>query len=149
MLCPVDDSPLVVASYEGYPIHRCPQCLGVSVSGSLLRDVRAHTALGLHKGQGDTSLARPCPSDGTAMKQLAYKRIPVCACPQCLRLWLEAGTLSRLFDVVAPPRQEDLSSIGQSLSEMGNSAALSDLDGLGDILDLTGDVFDAIGNLTD
>lgn len=149
MHCPVDDSPLVVASYEGYPIHRCPQCLGVSVSGSLLREVRAYTSLELHKGRGDKSLTRPCPSDGTLMRRLEYKGIPLCACPQCIRLWLDAGTLSRLLNVVTQPRQEDLNRIGQNRPEMGNSAGLSDLDGLGDILDLAGGVFDAIGNLTD
>jgi Zn-finger nucleic acid-binding protein len=146
MLCPLDRSPLAESSFEGHPIHRCPQCSGVSVSGSLLREVRAHTALELHKGQGDASVALTCPSDGTAMKGLEYKKVPVCTCPQCFRLWLEPGTLSRLLDIVAPPRQEDLSRIGHSLAAVASRDGLSGLDGLGDIFDLTGDVLNTIGN---
>ncbi len=149
MLCPVDDSELLVASFGGYPIHRCAQCLGVAVSGSLLRDVRAYAALEMHKKQGDAPSVRPCPTDAKAMRALEYKGVAMCVCKQCLGLWLDAGQLSRLLELMGPPKQEDLSKIGQSLTTMRSSAGPSSIDGLGDILELAVDVFGAIGKLAD
>jgi Zn-finger nucleic acid-binding protein len=149
MLCPVDDSELLVASFGGYQIHRCTQCLGVSVSGNLLRDVRAYAALEMHKKQGDVQSVRPCPTDAKVMKALEYKGVAMCVCPQCFGLWLGASQLSRLLELVGPPKQADLSKIGQSLTTMRSSVGPSSPDGLGDILEFAIDVFDAIGKLAD
>jgi Zn-finger nucleic acid-binding protein len=148
MLCPVDDTQLAPGSLGGHRIHHCPQCLGVSLSGTLLREVRAHAALQLHK-QGDTAGARPCPEDGRAMKALDYKGVTMCACPQCLGLWLDAGQLSRLLALVEPSKQADLSKIGQSLQAMPGNSAFDNLGGLGDILEFAAEVMDVVGNVTD
>jgi Zn-finger nucleic acid-binding protein len=140
MLCPIDDAQLAPGSFNGHQLHRCPKCLGVSLSGTLLREVRAHAALQLHK-QADTAGIRPCPADGKAMKPLNYKGVAMCACPQCLRLWLDAGQLAQLLELVEPPKQEDLSKIGLSLP--GNSSA-NGFDGLGDLLEFASEVLDVV-----
>lgn len=149
MLCPVDDSELLVASFGGYQVHRCTQCLGVAVSGNLLRDVRAYAALEMHKKRDDAPSVRPCPTDAKAMKVLEYKGVAMFVCPQCLGLWLAPGQLSRLLELVGPPKQADLSKIGQSLTTVRSSVGPSGIDGLGDILEFSVDVFDAIGKLAD
>ena len=149
MLCPVDDSVLKVASFGGYQIHRCPQCLGASVNGTVLRDVRAYVALELHKQHGTAASVRPCPKDATAMKTLSYKGLALCACPQCLGLWLDAGQLSRLLELSGPPRQTDLSAIGDSLATISNNSSSGTLESLGDIMEFSSDVLDIIGKLTD
>ncbi len=149
MLCPVDDSELLVASFGGYQVYRCKQCLGVAVSGNLLRNVRAYAALELHKKHSDAPGVQPCPTDAKAMKSLEYKGVAMCVCPQCLGLWLKAGQLSRLLELVGPPEQTDLSKIGQSLTTLRSSVGPSCIDGLGDILEFPIDVIDAIGTLAE
>jgi Zn-finger nucleic acid-binding protein len=145
MLCPVDDAQLTAASFGGHQIYRCPQCQGVSLSGTLLVQLRAHTALQLHK-QRDSVGVQPCPVDGQSMKPIDYKGVAMCACRQCLGLWLEAGQFSRLLELVEPPRQAELSKIGQSLS---GSSSSSSVDGLGDILEFASDILDVVGNIAD
>jgi|SRR5450830_320600 len=149
MLCPIDGSELLITSVAGYNIYRCAQCSGVAVGGNLLRDVRAYAALKMHKTQADTPTDRHCPTDAKAMKALEYKGVKMCVCPQCLGLWLDVGQLSRLLELVGPPKQEDLSKIGQSLTTLRSRVDPSDIDGLGDVLDIATDVFDAIGKLAD
>jgi Zn-finger nucleic acid-binding protein len=149
MHCPVDDSPLISAQLGGCDVHRCAQCSGVAVNGNLLREVRAYAALKLHREHGDVVNAWHCPTDGKAMKVLAYKGIDMCACPQCLGLWLEADQLSRLMELVRPPKQADLSKIGQGLTTIRGSATGSDIAGLGDILEFSVDVVDVIGKVAD
>lgn len=144
MLCPVDDSELNAGSFGGYAIHRCPQCLGASVNGNLLRDVRAHVTLELHKQQAPAASLRPCPKDGASMKSLAYKGIPLCACPQCLGLWLDAGKLSRLLELAGPPKQPDLSAIGQSLPDLPHHRTADEIEG---ILELSADALRVISKL--
>ncbi|MNY79386.1 hypothetical protein D3C86_2199970 [compost metagenome] len=70
----------------------------------------------------------------------------MCACPQCLGLWLDAGQLSRLLELVEPPRQADLSKIGQSLP---GSSSSDSIDGLADILEFAAEVFDVVGNIAE
>lgn len=149
MLCPVDDSELKAASFGGYQIHRCPQCLGASVNGTVLRDVRAYVALELHRQQGTAASVRPCPKDATAMKTLSYKGLVMCACPQCLGLWLDAGQLSRLLEMAGPPKQTDLSTFRDSLATIRSNSSCGPLDGVGDIMEFAADVLDSIGKLTD
>lgn len=149
MLCPVDDSELKAASFGGYQIHRCPQCLGASVDGTVLRDVRAYVALELHKQHGTAASVRPCPKDAVAMKTLCYKGLALCACPQCLGLWLDAGQLSRLLELAGPPRQTDLSTIGDSLATIPSNSSCGTLESFGDIFEFSADVLDVLGKLTD
>jgi Zn-finger nucleic acid-binding protein len=149
MLCPVDNTTLQTASFGAYPIHRCPQCLGVSVKGDVLREVRAYAALELQKQQGVAATVRPCPHDGKAMKSLGYKGVAMCACQQCLGLWLDAGQFSRLLDLLEPPKQADLSKIGQSLPTIRSKIDTGGIEGLGDILEIASDVFNTIGKLAD
>lgn len=149
MLCPVDDSELLVDSFGGYQVHRCAQCLGVAVSGNLWRDVRAYAALEIHKNRGDALSVRPCPTDAKAMKVLEYKGVAMFVCPQCLGLWLVFDQLSRLLELVGPPKQANLSKIGQSLTMVRSNVGPNGIDGLGDILEFSVDVFDAIGKLAE
>ncbi|WP_187358797.1 TFIIB-type zinc ribbon-containing protein [Pseudoduganella aquatica] len=102
-------------------------------------------ALQLHQ-QRDSAGVQPCPVDGQAMKPIDYQGVAMCACRQCLGLWLEAGQFSRLLELVEPPRQADLSNIGQCVP---GSSSSSSIDGLGDILEFASDVFDVLGNFTD
>ncbi|MDR7048585.1 Zn-finger nucleic acid-binding protein [Duganella sp. 3397] len=88
LLCPADDTPLQASASSGYGVHRCPQCLGVSVAGSVLPAVRAHAALTLHQQPDQPARVRPCPHDGKMMKPLPYKGIEMDACPECRGLWL-------------------------------------------------------------
>lgn len=148
MLCPADDSPLTVASVGGHLIHRCPQCLGAALSGTSLREVRAHAALQMHK-QADSPGNQTCPADGKAMKPLNYKGVAMWACPQCLSLWLEAGQLSRLLELVQPHRPADLSKIGQHLGTMSDSSVFGNLDGAGDLLEFAAEILDGIGTIPD
>ena len=100
LLCPADDTPLQASASSGYGVHRCPQCLGVSVAGSVLPAVRAHAALTLHQQPDHPARVRPCPHDGKMMKPLPYKGIEMDVCPECRGLWLEAGQLPRLLEKV-------------------------------------------------
>ena len=149
MLCPVDDAELKAGSFGGYEIHRCPLCLGASVNSNLLRDVRAYVTLALHKQEAPAASLRPCPKDGRAMKSLSYKGVPLCACPQCLRLWLDQGKLSRLLELAGPARQTDLSAIGQSLQEVPRHRAADRIQDAASILDLSADALRLIGKLLD
>lgn len=149
MLCPVDDAELKAGSFSGYEIHRCPQCLGASVNVNVLRDVRAYVALELHKQQAPNASMRPCPKDGTAMKSLIYKSVPLCACPQCLRLWLDKGELARLLELAGPARQPDLSTIGQRLPDVPSHRSANSIGDIGNILELSADTLSLIGKLLD
>lgn len=149
MLCPIDDAELKASNFGGYEIHRCPLCLGALVNGNLLRNVHAHVALELHKQQATTAGLRPCPKDGAAMKSLAYKGVPLCACPQCLVLWLEAGKLSLLLELAGPPRQSDLSIIGRSLQDLPGQRTAITLEDVGDILDFSADALRLVDKLLD
>lgn len=121
MFCPEDQTPLALADWSGHPIHRCPQCEGVALPGTLLREVRAFAALELHKQQDHTAHALACPVDGKMMKELAYKDVALCACPQCYGLWLDAQHMPRLAALVAPSGTPDLSKIGQSLGTLNDA----------------------------
>jgi Zn-finger nucleic acid-binding protein len=149
MLCPVDGSDLSLASVSGYQMHRCVQCMGVSISGSLLRDVRAYAALEMHRRRTDVPGGRTCPSDGMAMRMLVYKGVAMEACPQCLGFWLDACQLPCLLELTGPPKYADLSKIGQRLPTLRSGVSTSDVDGLVDIFELSTDVIEAIGKLAD
>ena len=148
MLCPIDDIRLEPASTGGYQIHRCPQCQGVSLGGTVLREVRAHMALRLHKHKGVAGIL-PCPSDGKAMKALEYKGVQMCACPQCLGLWLGAAQFSLLQEVIEPPKQADLSKIGRGLSTISDHSIADSVAGIGELLEFASDVLDVIGEFRD
>ncbi|RZT08626.1 hypothetical protein SAMN05216319_2959 [Duganella sp. CF402] len=155
MLCPVDHSELLMDSVDGYQVHRCVQCSGVALSGKLLRDVHAYAALKMHKQQGGVADVGPCPADSQAMMTLDYKGVAMCACPQCLNLWLSHDQWVRLLDMVGPPKQTDLSGVVPGLAATQGTFGLSSpdafntLDGIGDILELSAEIIEAIGKLTD
>lgn len=111
MLCPVDDSTLLASGFGGVTSHRCPQCLGAYVPGNLLREVRAHAALELHRQRDDGGRVRPCPGDGTMMKPLHFKGIDLDICPDCHGVWLAAGQVSRLLELVQPARPANLNNV--------------------------------------
>jgi Zn-finger nucleic acid-binding protein len=159
MRCPVDHSELLPDSLAGYQVHRCGQCLGVALNGNALRDVRAFTALKMHKQQGEAADIGPCPADSSAMVALEYKGVAVCACPQYLGIWLNRDQWTRLLDIVGPPKQTDLSGVLQGLTQPAaqdtfgtfgsNGLNLDGLDTIGDILELSVEIVEAIGKLAD
>ena len=108
MLCPADDTPLAASASNGNEVQRCPQCLGVAVAGNVLPAVRAHAALELHKQPDQPARVRPCPRDGKMMKSLPYKNIAMDVCPECRGLWLEAGQLPQLLELVQVARPVNL-----------------------------------------
>lgn len=111
MLCPVDDSILLASGFGGVTSHRCPQCLGTYVPGNLLREVRAHAALELHHQPEASGRVRPCPGDGKMMKPLHFKGIDLEVCPACHGVWLAAGQMSRLLELVQPARPAHLNNL--------------------------------------
>lgn len=157
MLCPVDHSELLVDSVDGYQVHRCAQCSGVALSGNLLREVRAYVALKLHQQRDGAAGFGLCPADTKPMAALDYKGVSLCACPQCLGLWLSGDQWTRLSEIVGPPRQADLSGVVQNLTTTAaygtfGSNSLSNINGLdsiGDILELSVEIIEAIGKLAD
>jgi len=158
MLCPVDHSELLVDSVDGYRVHRCAQCFGVALGGNLLREVRAYVALTLHQRRdGAAAGIGPCPADAKPMAALEYKGVSLCACPQCLGLWLSGEQWTRLSEIVGPPRQADLSGVVQNLTatatygSFGSNSLnnLNGLDGIGDILEVSIEIIEAIGKLAD
>lgn len=144
LLCPVDRAALAVAAWNDHAIHRCPQCLGVAVPGTLLREVRAFAALEMHKQQGVSAAALACPVDGQTTKALSYKGVALCACPQCYGLWLDAEQLTRLLALVAPPTVPDLSRIGQNLGTLRDGRSSFDIDSVLDVFDIGDSVLDGL-----
>lgn len=149
MLCPIDGSELSAALVNGYQIHRCVRCTGVSINANLLREVRAYAALDMHRRPNVEAGNLNCPADGMPMKMLVYKGIAMDVCPRCFGLWMEVRQLVSLLKLAGPPKHADLSKIGQQLPTLRSSAGTNDVEGWGEILDLSAEVIDAIGKLAD
>ncbi|HRE16399.1 MAG TPA: zf-TFIIB domain-containing protein [Rhodocyclaceae bacterium] len=139
-------------------VQRCVRCSGVFVNGHVLREVRAHSALHLHKNANAASRTKPtkvaCPNDSTHMVALNYKGVEIDVCPKCHGVWLDPGELEKISKVVKPPARVDLAKVNSKLEEIeGNidlidTVADLDVNGLGDVVGFIGDaissVFDGI-----
>lgn len=148
MLCPVDDAKLQAASFDGHQIHRCPQCQGVAVTGKDFREARAHAAQHMQAPVQDATRARPCPADGTAMRQLSFKDVPMCACPKCYGLWLDAGQFSRLAAIAGPASLAAGAAIAQSTPVQENTASSDTFEAWETVIELGTDILGAIGDLS-
>ena len=62
----------------------------------------------LHRQRDDAGRVRPCPGDGTMMKPLQFKGIDLEVCPGCHGVWLAAGQMSRLLELVQAARPVNL-----------------------------------------
>jgi Zn-finger nucleic acid-binding protein len=147
MFCPIDDAKLEAASVSGYPIHRCPQCQGIAVSGENFREAQVNAALQIDAAAAPTDLRRSCPADGTGMRALNFKDVAMCACPKCYGLWMDTGHFSRLVAIAGPASLVAAAAIAQPVPAQDNAANAEPSEAWEVVLEIGAEILGAIGDI--
>ena len=149
MHCALDQSTLNSIPIGTHVVHQCETCSGTFVPGDFFREIRAKAALEIHnaKSKGTKASAQQqskvaCPNDESPMMSLLFKGVEIDVCSKCFGVWLDRGEYEKLIAYLGLPQKPDLLKTSAHLGTLSasNTAQISDISGLGDIVDLVADI---------
>ena len=149
MHCALDQSKLNPIPIGTHVVHRCETCSGNFVPGNFFREIRAKAALEIHNAKSKDSKASAeqqskvaCPNDESPMMSFLFKGIEIDVCSKCFGVWLDRGEYEKLIAYLGLPQKPDLLKTSAHLGTLSasNTAQISDISGLGDIVNLVADI---------
>ena len=150
MLCPVDSSQMLQVVLGSEVLHRCNECSGTFVAGNHFREIRAFSAIEIHRRtrgnnsgiQTDARAELKCPKDGECMCTLSFKGVDIDVCGICHSVWFDRGELEKIVTNVSVRKHNSFASLGNERPWIeSRDGFVGDLDGI----DLIGEIIEFIG----